>query len=254
MKKLIFVSILLVVGVLFTACGGAGSPGSGDDGYGNNTSSSTGDDGNNDNSDDSGSGSSSSSSSSKKKRTLPTTTDNPWKDFNFELFPKSDCEIDIEPPNTGGAYRFTIPEGSWKFSEINEYSAKSTNYYYYEFTKDSEGNREITKYVLIWARKVTDEDIEKMETCSDIDFERYYIPDTYRTSSYGYYLNDHVWIEIEVFEGADKIDQTSLRFTDAGTYVTDIGDPTEFKRNEDTSKIYYDLWRHDYKFWYEKIK
>ena len=72
MKKLIFASILLIAATLFTACGGgAGNPGTddGNEGGGNNSSS---------------------SSSSGKKRTVKSTSTNPWKDFNFNLFADTD--------------------------------------------------------------------------------------------------------------------------------------------------------------------
>ncbi|MBR5400710.1 MAG: hypothetical protein IK102_02760 [Treponema sp.] len=192
MKKLIFASILLITAALFTACGGgAGNPGADDDGSNGSNNSS--------------------SSSSSKKRTLPTTTTNPYKDFNFELFPSTDCDIDITDQNSG-TFKYTVPAGSWKYSEINAFTSNSTGYTYYEFTKDAEGNIVATKYVYIWHRKVTDKEIEKMETRADWEYERDWLPDTSKTSSTGYYLNDHDWVRIYVYEGAANINQEYLLF------------------------------------------
>lgn len=242
MKKLIYVSILLVVGVLFTACGGAGSPGSVDDGNGNNSSSSSGDGGNNDNSDDGGN-----SGSSSKKRTLPTTTDNKWKDFNFDIFDKSELTIDMEVDSNN---TYEIPDGKWKFSRRYEPTSKSTVYYYYEFTVDSE-SIEATKYVRIWRVKKTDSEIEKYENCPDWEYERDLIPDKKNTTSIGYYLDDNEWVEIKEYDGANNIDQDSLPF--AKIQKKDQWDG-ELKRNSDTTKIFYERWNHELKYYFQKIE
>lgn len=190
---MLVLSVLIAIGML-AAC----TPGSG----GNTCSNITNNNNGSGSSGDSG-GEGSSSGETTQRRTIKSSTDNVWDSFNFALFDESGL-------SNYNSNTFTLSEGNWRYSNIiRNNSNGKISYIYKEFYSQGRSNINsaptATKYVSIIKKTLTDEEIDEMETMSDNDFNNQYVPDSTNTESCDYYLDDHVFVTIQVYTGWNNI-------------------------------------------------
>ena len=179
-------SVLIAIGMLAACTPGSGGNGSGSSG-------------------DSG-GEGSSSGETTQRRTIKSSTDNVWDSFNFELF----NETGLSNYNSD---KFTLSSGTWKYSNIIHNSEKRESYYTYkefvsygrEDVNSISYGQTVSKYVYVLKKTLTDEEIDEMETMSDDDFNNQYVPDSTKTESCDYYLDDHVFVTIQAYSGTKNI-------------------------------------------------
>lgn len=214
LKKLMPVlSVLIAIGML-AAC----TPGSG----GNTSSNGTSNNNGNENS---------SSGGTTQRRTIKSSTDNEWDSFNFVLFDESGL-------SNYNSNTFTLSEGNWRYSNIiRNNSNGKISYIYKEFYSQGRSNINsaptATKYVSIIKKTLTDEEIDEMETMSDNDFNNQYVPDSTNTESCDYYLDDHVFVTIQVYTGWNNIPNSDRQAPETINL-----DYLKSKINADSSKFY----------------
>ncbi|MBP5357946.1 MAG: hypothetical protein J6Y69_02025 [Treponema sp.] len=206
MKKLILASVLVVVAALFTACGGAGSPGSGDD-------------------------------EGERMGTLKSTTNSPWANFEFELFPDSEADQNIAYVSED-YQTYTIPQGSWKATRItHEFDRVYKEYY--EFTSPETGYSVSTsKYVIVISDPLTDEEIAELEDMDPHRFDFEYVDSSATFSDY--YLDDHTFVTISEYNGS-QIWRNDFYKEMYGQGITKTNSDSTLildKKTDDSVKIY----------------
>ena len=213
MKKLIFAGILVAVAALFTACGGAGSPGgSGDD--------------------------------DERMGHIKTTSNSPWASYHFELY---DEDLAAEMPINN--YQYIIPEGSWIATYISvENNMTYMNYYEFTSPADVDGRLTVTKQVRLFRSTKTDEEIAEMEDMEPNRFSFEYLMGAESATSYDYYMDGNDFVVIyeytgnDIYSGYINIEKEMSAYT-AGKVTSDnSSNPTKIlqdKYGDDSVRFYF---------------